>query len=263
MTHYAVKIAYIGWAFSGSQRQPEVRTVEGDIMRALSGVGAAETPDQCDLRSGGRTDKGVSALGNVVSFHSDMPPQTLFPAMSANLKDIFINAYAQVGYDFNPRRANERWYRYHINDRSHDVEAMARCARLFVGYHDFSRFAKVEKGRNPMRRVNSVVVSRHHDMVTVDVKGESFLWNMVRRIASALHMVGTGECAVEDISRALAGYGDTVFPPLPPEALVLMDVSYDMDFIPLPDCGGLHMLEDMMGGMKTRLLVLETLRKGL
>lgn len=236
--HYAVKIAYLGKYFHGSQRQPEVQTVEGEMIRVLEGIGAIGGPDMADFRSAGRTDKGVSALGNLVSFHSEMPAQSLFPALSANLKHVFPISYAEVGPDFNPRRAVERWYRYHLQDTGQDFEIMKQAASLFKGYNDFSRFAKVEADRNPMRRVNDVSISKQRDGFFVfDVRGESFLWNMVRRMVMAISMAGSGECSAGDIKSALAydskEAGGVVFPPLPPDGLILMDVVYKEKFTPI------------------------------
>ncbi|MCK4718153.1 MAG: tRNA pseudouridine(38-40) synthase TruA, partial [Thermoplasmata archaeon] len=182
MTHYALKLAYPGKPFHGSQRQPEVRTVEGDVIHALQNIEAIEGPDQCDFRAAGRTDKGVSALGNVFTFHSDMDPKKLFLALDAVLKDICVRGYAEVGPDFSPRKARERWYRYLLRDEGHDVSAIKQAASLFEGYHDFSRFAKVEEDKNPMRRVHSVTITPSPPYHVIDVRGESFLWNMVRRI---------------------------------------------------------------------------------
>ena len=123
---------------------------------------------------------------------------------------------------------------------------MQEAARLFEGYHDFSRFAKMEEGRDPMRRVHSVCVSENVGHIIVDVKGESFLWNMVRRMSRALNMVGEGECEPEDIKSALEGGTEHVFPPLPPGGLVLMDVLYDLDFQSIDNPVGKRELENII-----------------
>ncbi|MDG6219856.1 MAG: tRNA pseudouridine(38-40) synthase TruA [Candidatus Thermoplasmatota archaeon] len=261
MKHLAVKYAYLGEAFHGSQRQPDVRTVEGEVIRALHEIGAIEDADTSDFRSAGRTDRGVSALGNVSSFHSEMDPQKLFPALSAVARDVFPRGWAEVGPDFNPRKAKGRWYRYMLRYDGQVVSRMSEAARLFVGYHDFTNFAKIEEGKDPRRRVESVAIRLLNPNIVIDVTGESFLWNMVRRMASALSMVGLGECEMEDVRLALEGPPPVVFPPLPPQGLILMDVAYNFSFTPVKG-GAEDRLREQLFELDTRTAVVKEILGG-
>ncbi|MCD6461885.1 MAG: hypothetical protein J7L61_03990, partial [Thermoplasmata archaeon] len=129
-----------------------------------------------------------------------------------------------------------------------DIGAMNEAGGFMVGYHDFSPFSRVESHRDPRRRIYRVTVSEHSwegiSALAIDVRGESFLWNMVRRMAAALLEVGRGSMEPEDIRELLdggkngvsAGPGgpETRLPPsLPPEGLILMDVDYGLPFEPL------------------------------
>ncbi len=249
MRRVAIKTVYLGWLFHGSQVQPGVPTVEGEILRALRRTGFAEGRDGCGFRAAGRTDRGVSALGNVFSFivRGDADLFSLANALNAEMRGVFVRGVAGVGEGFDPRRASERWYRYFfpIHPRvaeGFDFSAVEKAARLFVGRHDFSCFSKGDE-RNPVREVFSVDTGRlcfdggdvgmesfPRTFLVVDIRGESFLWQMVRRITGALVMVGRGDLDIGDIEALLQRPSRSsqraLPPPVPPEGLVLMDVKY-------------------------------------
>ena len=90
----AIKLAYDGTKFRGFQRQPEGETVEGALVRALGRIGAVSSPRECGYRSSSRTDRGVSALGNVVSFRTDFQVRSLCSAVNSELENAW--AYSAV-----------------------------------------------------------------------------------------------------------------------------------------------------------------------
>lgn len=204
----AVKVAYDGTRFHGSQSQPGVRTVQGEVARALDRLGERDAR----LAWAGRTDAGVSARANVVVFETAIEIEKLLPALTYQMDDVWAWAGAEVSDSFEPRHARERWYRYHdatgVNE--HAMQA-------FVGEHDFSAFARVEEGTNPTRTVFSVKVTP----AGVDVRGANFLWNQVRR------MVAAGRTMTrEGIAAALAAAKPADFRTAAPEPLVLMAIDY-------------------------------------
>jgi tRNA pseudouridine38-40 synthase len=237
MPRYALKIAYDGSSFSGSQRQPNARTVEGEVSRAARELGII--PDEAWVTIGSRTDAGVSALGNVGALDSGFDPAALVPALNSQLEDVWIHGYAPVGEGFNPRHARGRWYRYLMDSDGIDIDLAGGAVPLFVGERDFTHFSKYDDtaDRSPKRTVSLVTLKPSGGMLALDVMGESFLWQMVRRIAGAVKMVGEGTATAAEVSDALAHpkrYGGVPFPPLPPEGLTLVEVELDLAFEPEP-----------------------------
>jgi len=225
----AVKIAYDGRQFMGSQRQPGVPTVEGEVIRALAKIGAIKDPGSSRFSAASRTDRGVSALGNVIAFDTCFRRQELLPALNAVSEKVHFIGLAAVPPGFSPRRALYRWYRYLLPyKKGLDTVQMAEAARLFEGEHDFSGFCRVD-GRDTVRTVQSVTVTPRDGVIFIDVKAREFLWNMVRRMVAALELVGEGRADCGAISRALEG--ERIFTGIaPPENLILMDVRYEFSF---------------------------------
>lgn len=219
-----LKFAYDGKKFFGYAKQPKLRTVEGEIINALKKTKIAYE----NFGSASRTDRGVSALGNVISFNTDFKGNIL-SALNANVKDIWFYAVSKVDEKFNPRYAKERWYRYFLFNSRLDVDKMKKASELFVGTHDFSNFARIEN-KNPVRKINSLKIKEKGDFIVIDIKAESFLWNMVRRIVSVLEKTGRNETKIDVIKDALESKERFDFGSAKPEGLILMDVKYDFDF---------------------------------
>jgi tRNA pseudouridine38-40 synthase len=220
MPRLALKVAYDGTRFSGSQWQPQVRTVHGELQQALRRLGLPDEP----LRWAGRTDGGVSAAGNVVVLDVEGADERLLPSLTFQMEDAWVWAMAEVPDAFEPRHALGRRYRYFLRTDA-DAKPVEEALQAFVGTHDFSRFARVQPGVNPARTVTRASAARRGAFVVVDVEGPNFLWNQVRRMVSAAEAVATGAAGVRDIARGLAG--EPVDLGLaPPEPLVLLDVRY-------------------------------------
>ena len=224
----ALKIAYDGSEFHGFQRQPQTPTVEGSLVDALEAVGATRKDGGCGLRSSSRTDRGVSALGNVVSFKTGFHLGSLCRAVNSEMASVWAYSAVEVADDFNPRWARQRWYRYFLPLGSHDIGSLKEAAGEFVGTHDFSGFARLDN-RNPMRTIESIDVIREGRFVVLDFKAESFLWNMVRRIVWLLDAVGEGRIGRDeyDIDKGIRPRRIGL---APPEYLLLMDVDCGIEF---------------------------------
>ena len=230
MRRTAVKVAYLGEVFSGSQIQPSLRTVGGDILSDLKII-TKMSEDDIDLKLASRTDKGVNALGNVAVFNSNIEdPDILLRALNAVSKDIYYRGVAFVGEDFNPRFADVRRYRYTLRSHGMNISAVRECADLFVGEHDFTRFCK-QDGRSSTTALTSIEVRRVDDLIILDFTARYFLWNMVRRIVAAIVSVGRGDSSLSDVKDALDGK-EITFGIARPDALTLIDVSYNgVEFI--------------------------------
>ncbi len=219
---YAFKIAYFGENFFGSQFQPGLRTVEGEIRKALQDLGIESKP-----RLAGRTDTGVSALGQVFAVESD---RKLLPRIlnSSLPSDITAWAFKEVSEDFNPRKARSRVYVYVFLDEGYDLEKMREAVELLRGTHDFSNFTRGWRGGR--RSVFNATLSREGDFLIFEIEANAFTYNMVRCIATALRFIGMGK-SVEWFKKMLdpQSYRERV-PPAPPQGLMLKDVKYDFEF---------------------------------
>lgn len=239
MKKVALKVAYIGNNFHGFQRQPEHRTVEGELIYALKKAGLIDDPKKSYFSIAGRTDRGVHALGNVISFMSEK--EVIINQINDNLpKDIQILAKAPVHYGFKPRYALKRHYKYillettrsypstwelDVPENGFNLEKMRQAATYFEGTHNFINFSKRSE-RNPLRKVDAVKVNKNSGLVTVDVIGESFLWNMVRKMVKTILEAGNGKIKPSYIIELLNPENNIPLKPMAPENLILMDVTY-------------------------------------
>jgi tRNA pseudouridine38-40 synthase len=228
MIRVALKVAYLGTDFYGFQRQPNLRTVEGELISALEESGSISNLGQSNYSIAGRTDRGVHALGNVVSFLTEKEPiinqiNDLLPL------DIRILGSARVPLGFKTRYAHKRHYRYVLcrepGDNEWNINKMQEAAHLMEGTHNFLNFSKRSE-RNPLRTVDSVRITPKDELCLVDVEGVSFLWNMVRKIMTVLLSVGKGELELKDVQRFLDPQYQAAITPMPPGSLIFMDVLY-------------------------------------
>ncbi len=231
MNRIAVKIAYLGAGFSGSQIQPSLRTVEGTVLADLMKVCKMDR-EALDLRFSSRTDRGVNALGNAICFNSEFQDVTiLLRALNSVSDGVFYRSACIVEPGFNPRHASRRLYRYVLPSDRMDIDLARECASLFVGEHDFIRFCKTD-GKPTTLTIDSIDVRREGDTIILEFNALYYLWNMIRRLSSAIHEVSTGHMTLDDVRRALDG--EVVnFGMGRPDALTLVDVQYDgLTFVP-------------------------------
>lgn len=223
----ALKIGYDGSRFSGFAIQPDKITVEGEIIKILKKTKIIESREKARFQYGARTDKGVSAIGNVISF--DCRGDVV--KIMEKLDDIWVFGYASVNEKFNPRYCKKKTYRYYLYDEGYDIERMRRVCSLFEGEHDFSNFARID-GRNPVRKIDRISLKKRGDIIKIDFEGKSFLWNQIRRIVSAIIKAGEGKVELEEIENALNKKIKKSFGISPAKNLVLVDIKYDFNFIP-------------------------------
>ena len=222
----AVKIAYLGKLFSGSQIQPEQNTVEGQVISDLVTTGNGRPSEWFDLKVASRTDAGVNALGNVIVFNTAFQNnETLLRALNAVSKNVYYKSAADVDENFNPRYANIRSYRYVVTYKNADVEKMRECSKIFLGYHDFKRFCKYD-GKPTDTELTRVSVIEENGAVFLEFESRFFLWNMIRRISAAIIEVGRGRATIEEVKEVLDGKEGT-FGLGRANALTLTDVVYN------------------------------------
>jgi len=223
----ALKIAYIGTDFYGSQTQPGLRTVEGELRRCLEEIGAIKPKTKVAMA--GRTDAGVHALEQVVAFEAADPKLTEPRIVNSRLPDdIWAYARAEVPDDFDPRRhATSREYRYILYAPDVIERRMIEFAPQFIGTHDFTNFSSIEPGKYPVRTIKKIAIARKGDIYLIDIEADAFLWNMVRKIVTALRLVGQNKRPNDWIGRMFDPAHPEGIPPAPAAGLYLKKVNYE------------------------------------
>ncbi|HET9030662.1 MAG TPA: tRNA pseudouridine(38-40) synthase TruA [Candidatus Aquilonibacter sp.] len=244
LTTIRAAVEYDGTQFFGFQYQPTVRSVAGELESALSRL-FAET---VKITGAGRTDTGVHASGQVISFSTarPFPFERLAIACNANLPDdLSIRDVTVVDSEFSARfSALARTYVYailHRKDRSAllahrayhvygrlDVDAMRDGARHLIGEHDFrSVCGTLPDGGVTTRIVRSLDITEHGDLLRVQISADGFLHRMVRTIVGTLVECGLGRRDAGTMPQILAARdrraaGLTA----PPHGLYLAGVQY-------------------------------------
>lgn len=232
MKRIRLTIAYDGTDYAGFQVQPGLKTIEGELNRALSELTGTRTA----VIGASRTDSGVHALGNAAVFDYDgpIPPDRFAPAMLPYLPDdIRIVRSEEVPADWHPRHVScEKTYCYTYSfgpvenpltrryqsflRRKPDVRAMREAAAYLIGEHDFTSFANPSSqvllaGGSAVRTITDIRVVEEavagigpdSGAVRIYVSGTGFLYNMVRIIAGTLLQAGTGLWTPERVQEAL------------------------------------------------------------
>jgi len=248
MRTFKLTIAYDGGAYAGWQCQVNQATLQGTLENTLAKI----TGEGVSIAASGRTDAGVHALGQVVSFCSKTPlsAAVLQKALNASLpRDIEVLEACEAPLKFHARRdAKRKRYRYNLDDgplpdifsRNYawrvptrlDAAAMQRAARHLAGKHDFSSFETSGSPRQTsVRTIYEIAVERGRraadNRVSIDVEADGFLYNMVRAIAGTLVQVGRGVQDQSWVADVLAAQdrraaGRTA----PPHGLFLVRVDY-------------------------------------
>lgn len=241
------RIGYLGDAFHGSQIQPDVRTVQGELIRVFRSLKWLTGPKEDQLLVlSSRTDAGVHVRinGGIVdldrSLWEALSPRKMIRAVDDRLdSNIAFLTVEEVEASFNPRMALHRTYRYRLEAMEFwvepDHEAFRRWLDLFVGTYDARNFARLEEGKNPIRTVLETKPWMDGErLIGFEVTGEAFLWNQVRRMANALFRLAVGELDENEIREAIEQPMVPVdFGVAPPEWLVLWGVAWER--APLPE----------------------------
>jgi tRNA pseudouridine38-40 synthase len=222
----AFRIAYDGSPYFGFQRQPEVPTVEDALLSALSALGVADGVP-AGYAASGRTDRGVSALAQTVSFEC---PEWLTPAAFNSELPAEIRAWASapVGDDFDARYdAETRSYVYHLHAPNLDDGPIREALSKLTGVHDFHALTP-EDGRT-VRALLDASAARDGPFLVLQFEGDSFCRHQVRRMVTLLSLIGRGERDPSFVDRVLDPEplpGGEGIGAAPAEPLVLTDVSY-------------------------------------
>jgi tRNA pseudouridine38-40 synthase len=244
VTVIRLTLAYDGTGFHGWARQPGVRTIEGVVTEAL----ARMLPEAPILSVAGRTDAGVHATGQVVSFlaPAGVDPRRVQSAVNGMLApEVVVVQAATAPEGFDARHsATGREYRYRIDTglvpdpftarfvwhRPADLSIgrMRTAARSLVGRHDFGAFCRAPKPpASTERTLRSLTVSARRQRVEVRAVADGFLHQMVRSLVGTLVAVGEGRIEAGSMADILRGRSRAAAGPVaPPRGLCLVRVSY-------------------------------------
>lgn len=245
MKRVRIVVAYDGTNYCGWQIQPNGITVEEVLNREISRL----TGEDIHIIGASRTDSGVHALGNVAVFDTEsrIPPERMAYAINQRMpEDIVIVRSEEVPADWHPRYRDgiTKTYEYHIYNQSVpnplkrrystyisfplDVGRMREGAAYLAGEHDFASFCNVRtNASDTVRTIYDICITSAGPDITIRVRGNGFLYNMVRIIAGTLIRVGRGFYAPEKIKDILDAKERTADgATAPPNGLVLVEIDY-------------------------------------
>ena len=231
---YALKFAYDGTQFQGYARQPDFYTTEGHIIWAMKKQKIIESAEESKFASSSRTDKGVSAVGNVLAITTDFRKDAILKALNTIMEGIIFYGIAEVPDDYNPRHARQRTYRYILlKSQCPELNKLKAASELFMGEQDFKLFSKTDDRHEITKlKLDSIELIQQDEYIIVEIKAHRFLWQLVRRLVSFMLAVANEEISEEKVKEMLAGSALILASPkpMPPENLLLMDVKFKFDF---------------------------------
>lgn len=210
-------VSYDGSQFKGWQIQDDVRTVQGEIEKALSKISKKDIA----ITASGRTDAGVHAENQIFHFDSDLDipwkkaMNTLLP------RDIYIQNVTKVSQDFHARfNAISKKYGYKINMREYnvfdrnyilqynryiDVQKFKEALNLFLGTHDFTSFNKtpINIVPNQVRTISDIMIEESNGIITIEIMGDGFLRHMIRMLIATALAYSEGKISLDNIKFSL------------------------------------------------------------
>lgn len=219
---YLATVSYKGTMFCGWQKQTvsKLPSIQDEIERVLTKI----LNTNIKIYGSGRTDAGVHALGQ--TFHFDVSKEIdsykfIHGFNELVSKDIVLLSLKKVSDDFHARfSVKEKTYLYKIeNDKNFDpfnaslayqlkqelnVKEMKKCAKVFIGVHNFQNFTSKEEDENSfVRNIFKISLKKKHNFIFIELTGNGFMRYMVRMIVGNLIQVGLGKLTIEEVKKNL------------------------------------------------------------
>lgn len=241
------RVAYDGTHYRGWQTQKQGDTVEEVLCKHLSEA----LGEEIKLIGASRTDAGVHSLGNVAVFdtNTQIPADKIVYILNQRLPfDIRLQESKEVALDFHPRHTEtmktyryqiynhkfanplQRWHSYFVHYPL-DIDKMKEGSRYLVGEHNFKSFCTVRTEVTDMvRRIESIQISQNGHLISIDIRGNGFLYNMVRIIVGTLLQVGMGLIEVAQVKEVLGAQDrQKAGPTAPAMGLTLVRIDYPIE----------------------------------
>jgi tRNA pseudouridine38-40 synthase len=244
MRNISLTVAYDGTNYHGWQCQPNAITIQEELQKAVERI----LDHEVKIIGGGRTDSGVHAMGQVVSFNTVKPIELrgLTRGLNSVLpRDIRIMGARDVDDAFHARySAKSKVYIYCILNQDLNspfleryvlhfpyrlsLVSMKEAITVVQGEHDFSAFKKKDEYyRNPVREVKRAGIGTRGRVIYILIEATGFLRYMVRNIVGTLLLVGEGKTDREGFRRILeSGEREKAGPTAPPHGLFLREIKY-------------------------------------
>ncbi len=242
--NHKITLMYNGTDFSGWQIQKNATTVQEEVEKAFATI----LRQSVELVGASRTDAGVHAMNYVAHsfFDTDIENERLMLGVNAVLPEgIRVKSIENCDEEFHSRySAKSKTYIYRIDTSPYgdvfkkpyvwrfryplDYEEMLKCPKHFLGKHDFSAFmSKGGQAKTFERTIYECELTKEDEIITLKIRGDGFLYNMVRIIAGTILSVGRGYLKSSDIpkiilSKERKNAGITA----PPEGLMLYQIEY-------------------------------------
>ena len=211
MRNIKMIVCYDGSSFKGFQRlKDNDNTIQGKIEDVLSKL----TGEKIEIIGSGRTDMGVHAIGQVINFKTNCKeplskiqnylykylPESIVVKEIEEVNDRFHSRYNAKSKIYLYKIDNNKYhdpfnrkYSYHV-DKKLDLDLMKEGAKYLLGEHDFSSFASSRsKKKSHVRTIESIDIVKNNDLIEISIKGNGFLYNMVRIMVGTLVEVGLGK----------------------------------------------------------------------
>lgn len=252
---YKLVVAYDGTNYAGFQIQPNARTIQGEIEKALHTMTKGQT---IRIHGAGRTDAGVHAKAQVIHFDfpNVIPAENMKKALNALTSDAIAFLEAEiVDENFHSRySAKGKMYQYHIDNRkvadplrrlyayhhrySMDLANIKKALSYIEGTHDFTSFSSIHtEVENKVRTITeaSVEVDEEQKDWVFTFRGNGFLYNMIRILMGTLLEIGDGRKNPEEIVKILeAKNREEAGPTLSSKGLCMVRVYYDEEELKKP-----------------------------
>ena len=248
MIRIKILIEYNGENYVGWQVQRDGKSVQSEIEKSLEEI----YDTKIKLIVAGRTDAGVHALGQVAHFDLDdnkIPEDKIFKALNSNLRKrgnkITILKSTSVSSNFHAKLSEKKkTYLYQILNRQSisylqnesswffpkplNIEKMSYAAKYLLGRHDFNAFRSIHcQSKNSVRSIDSISIKKKQQLISVRIKGKSFLHNQIRIIVGSIVMVGEGKWNINYIKSVLESKDRKIAgPTAPAHGLYLEKIIY-------------------------------------
>ena len=234
MTAYLARLFYLGDYYFGSQVQPGLKTIQGELIEAVQ-LWSKEPHSKQTVQLSGRTDRGVHSFGQLVLLSTEKSLN--IDQINKHLpEDIILWAKTKAPEGFRPRSsALMRHYRYYLGSMWDNVnlDLIRNAIKYIIGSKDFNLLSKPDEGRNTVTTILNINIGSDSGILYLDLFGTSFLWKFVRKTVTLLTQIGLGQIEPEVILSVLQGRKNRGgIEPAPPENLILMETVVPFPFTP-------------------------------